>query len=293
MSRANSHRRHDCRAPSTNAPSLTVVTPPHSRSNEWWHRQSFSRYGVRLGWGEEHWDLEADHYEGALALRQRLRDLGRRSTKHAVALDLADFLLSDVLVAAGGVERAVGLLRQAKAGLSQLADQLGLRGTPEVPRPGLGDAGSIDAAYAFADFLSWVRALDERLDRRACERGVKRRQGLLPALRPKRLTSRVHDAIEAFRAGPGGSCRDLANFTLHTSLVRNPWSGVVVDESGVITLPIPDTPARAVYHWYLLTWSGDRDGFAFAEQVWSDVQKLTDDLLAAFEKAVPKRMRLR
>jgi len=210
-----------------------------------------------------------------------------------VALDLAGFLLSDVLVATGGVERALGLLRETKAQLTLLAVQHGVRATPASPRPGLGDTSSIDAAYAFADFLSWVRALDERLDRRAYERGVKARQGLLPALRPKRLSKNVTVAVDAFRAGPGGSCRDLANFTLHTSLVRNPRSGVVVDESGEVVLPIPDTPTSSVYHWHLLTWTDERDGFAFAEQVWVEAQVLVDVMLEAFEKAVPKRFRVR
>lgn len=265
----------------------------HDRSSGWWSRQSFSRYGVQLGWGVEYWHLHPDRYKGAEALRQRLRGLGRRATKHSVALDLAGFLLSDVLVAAGGVERAVGLLRETKAQLTLLAAQHGVRAMPGCPHPGLSDTSSIDAAYAFADFLSWVRALDERLDRRVYERGVKSRQGLLPALRPKRLSKNVRLAVEAFRAGPGGSCRDLANFTLHTSLVRNPRSGVVVDESGEIALPIPDTPTSSVYHWYLLTWSDQRDGFAFAEQVWLEIQRLVDDILEAFEKAVPKRFRVR
>jgi hypothetical protein len=263
----------------------------HDRSNEWWRRQAFSRYGVPLGWGAEYWDLKAENYEGASAMGNRLRALGRRPTKRDVALRLANFLLSDVLVAAGGVEGAVGRLRQTATELRRVADRWGVRGTVDLPHHGLSDFASIDAAYSFADFLSWVRALDERLDRRAFEGGVRRRQGLLPALRPKRLGQRVQHLVDEFRAGPGGDCRDLANFTLHASLVRNPLSGAEVDQAGEIRLPIPDTPTHPVYHWDQLTWTDGRDGFAFAEQVWQAVLKLMDDLLEAFEKAVPRRFR--
>jgi hypothetical protein len=97
--------------------------------------------------------------------------------------------------------------------------------------------------------------------------------------------------IEDFRSGPSGDCRDLANFTLHASLVRNLWSGVRVDQAGNVTLQIPDTPSQPVYHWDQLTWSDERDGFAFADEVWKAVQTLVDGLLEAFEKAVPKRFR--
>ena len=208
-----------------------------------------------------------------------------------MALRLANSLLSDVLVAAGGIERTIFRLRQTAEELKDFADQHGVRGTAELPQKGLADFASIDAAYAFADLLSWVRNLDERLDRRAFEKGVKRRQGLLPALQLLRLRKHVQHAVDAFRAGPGGDSRDLANFTLHTALVRNPLSGVEVDQAGQICLPIPDTPGHPIYHWDLLSWKGRRDGFVFAEEVWEAVQILVDELLGAFEKAVPKRLR--
>ena len=59
-----------------------------------------------------------------------------------------------------------------------------------------------------------------------------------------------------------------------------------------MTLPIPDSPAHPINHWYLFTWNDGRDGIAFAEEVWNSIQVFIDDLLNAFEKAVPKRLRL-
>lgn len=254
------------------------------RLNEWLRRETFSS-GVRLAWGSEYWDLNPEHYDGASGVRDRFRALRRPRTRRGLALELTDFLLSDVILAAGGVERSVDRLRRSAEELEQLAERWQIRG----PKMGLADNASIDAVYAFTELLSWVRAVDERLDRRPWK--VKHRQGLLPALRPKRLTKRVEECVTRFRAGPAGSCRDLANLSLHSALVRNPASGVEVTDSGAVRLPIPDAPGRNVHHWYELTWADRRDGFAFAEEVWQEVQRMVDDLLTAFEKAIPKRLR--
>jgi hypothetical protein len=102
----------------------------------------------------------------------------------------------------------------------------------------------------------------------------------------------VQQLVDEFRAGPGGDCRHLANFTLPASLVRHPLSGVDVNRAGDISVPIPDTPAQRVFHGDLLNWTDQRDGFAFAEQVWCAVEALVDGLLEAFEKAVPRRLQV-
>jgi len=78
---------------------------------------------------------------------------------------------------------------------------------------------------------------------------------------------------------------------LHTALVRHPFSGVDVGLAGEVSLPIPDTARKPVAHWYLLTWDEERDGFAFAGELWKSLADAVDDLLSAFEKAVPKRLR--
>jgi hypothetical protein len=141
--------------------------------------------------------------------------------------------------------------------------------------------------------ITWARAVEERLDRRPPSRhsGKMRNQGLVPALKPLRLKKRVELLVKQLRAGPVGECRLLANFTLHDALVRNPFAGAQLTADGAMTLPIPDPPAHPINHWYLFTWNDGRDGIAFAEEVWKSIQVFIDDLLNAFEKAVPKRLR--
>ena len=85
--------------------------------------------------------------------------------------------------------------------------------------------------------------MEERLDRRAIQQSgtaAPPRQGLVPALKPARLKKRVDKLMTEFRSGPIGETRFLANFTLHSALIRNPNSGARLDQNGKVTLPIPD-----------------------------------------------------
>jgi len=258
---------------------------------EWSNRIQFSDAAhAPLGFGFEYWDLDPTHYEGWQQLEARLAELGRRSTRRGLAYDLASHLLDDVVAAAGGVESAIGRLRAAVAELTNYADEHGIRAKNDIPM-GLGHPASTDAWYAFADLLAWSRAVVERLDRPAGDRRRFPRQGLVPAIKPKRLKKRCEALLAELRRGPVGQSRFFANFMLHSALVRHPFSGVAVDSSGTVRLPIPDIPDHPVNHWYLLRWSDERDGLPYSEQLWETIQGFVDELLQAFERAVPRRLR--
>ena len=242
-----------------------------------------------LGWGAEYWDLDPSGYEGWEELRARGQALGKRWSGGDLALELADNLLSDVLVATGGVEHSLVKLRAACVSAQQYYEEF--RTSAPQPRPQhLGHPIITEAWYEFANFVSWVRALDERLDRRSFTKGL-RRQGLVPALRPKRLRKRVDRLIADLRAGPLGETRFLANYTLHAALIRHPFSGASIGEDGRLRLPIPDQVRGRIYHERLLTWKDGRDGLEFAEEVWRSIEFFVDALLDAFEKAIPRRLR--
>jgi hypothetical protein len=159
------------------------------------------------------------------------------------------------------------------------------------PQSGISDEASAEAWYAFSDVLSWSRTVVERLKRKPANRMKFREQGLIPALRPKRLRKRCDSLLNQLQTGPVGQTRLLANFLLHCSMVQHPFSGVQINNAGEIVLPIPDAPSGPVSHWYLLAWNQNRDGFTLAEELWQAIQTFIDDLLDAFEKAVPKRLR--
>ncbi len=261
------------------------------RLSDWFRRSSFSSVSkVRLGAGAELWDSDPTHYEGWSDLRDRLLALGRKPTKRLLAYYLSDHLLDDVLAAAGGVENAIGQLRSAIAELERWVAEQGFRATPGIPH-GLGHDASTSAWYALANVISWARALEERLDRPPVNKKKFPRQGLVPAIRPKRLKKRATALLDNLRRGPVGETRPLANFTLHAAMLRHPYSGALLDPSGAVRLPIPDAPPHGIANWYLFTWADNRDGVAFAEELWLSVQDFIEALLTAFEKAVPRRFR--
>lgn len=269
-------------------PHIQAVT---SEFDQWSRRVNFPKTALApLGFAGEYWKSERCLYEGFDQLDARLRALGRKTRKSDVAYQLTSHLLSDVLVAAGGVENSLIRLRAAVTELEAYASANQIRATQGVPH-GLGHPAAVSAWYAFSDLLTWSRTVVERMERPPGDRRRFLNQGLLPALKPKRLIKRCERLLTALRDGPVGRSRNLSNFVLHTALVRHPHSGVQIDVSGSITLPVPDLPSQQVSHWYLLTWTREQDGLALAEEVWLSVQTFVEELIEAFEKSVPKRMR--
>ncbi len=264
-----------------------------SRTNEWNRRIHFPAAAkVPLGWGYEYWILDPTIYEGHLELKTRAAEVHRRQkrrtwTKRQLAAELSDHLLDDVLAAAGGVEHSILALRDEIERAQAWADQIEPKLTPESLPTSIADISVIDAWYEFANLLSWTRVLEERLDRRG--QGSLPRQGLVHALKPLRLKKRVTKLTENLRAGPLGETRFLANFTLHSALVRNPNSGARLDEAGRVTLPIPDKQVGPIRQWKALTWGEHRDGVVFAEDLWTSIESFMEGLIQAFEKAVPRR----
>lgn len=261
------------------------------RFSDWFNQIHFSAGALAgLGFAAECWYAKPELYEGWQQLRDRLVALGRRPTRHQLAYDLASHLLEDVIVAAGGAERAVTRLRASLKDLRAYAAEHGIRAVNGIPHSLSADA-SIDAWYAFADLLSWSRMVVERIDRPPGDRRHFGRQGLLHAIKPKRLRRRCTDLFNELNEGPVGRSRPLTNFMLHSALVRHPITGVELGTNGEISLPIPDLPSIRVTQWYLLTWSSNQDGFAFGETLWSSIERFVDGLLSAFEIATPKRLR--
>lgn len=268
-----------------------------SQANDWFRRIYFPAIStVALGAGYETWILDPERYEGSEALRITLRALNRSYTKRRLAYELVDNLLGDVLAAAGGVEQSIVALRSSIAEAQAWADQSASKPTPGVPH-GIGHLSIVKAWYDFANLLSWARVLEERLDRRPNQRRLRPgapllpNQGLVNAVRPVRLKNCLDRLLSDLRAGPVGEARLLANFTLHSTLVRNPNSGAQLDPSGRVIMPIPDKPVTPIAHWKTLTWNDGRDALSFAEELWTSIDDFMEHVIEAFEKATPKRFR--
>ena len=262
-----------------------------NRTNDWTQRVFFPTSAkTPLGWGYEYWELDPTRYEGHAELKARALTLGRHWTKSRLAAELTDNLLNEVITAAGGVEHSLIALRSAAAAAQQWADQYVANFDPNVPS-GIANEYTVAVWYEFANLLSWARVLEERFDRPHWQGKKLPRQGLLPALKPARLRARVEKLDVQLRGGPLGETRFLANFTLHAALLRSPNSGAKLDNNARVTLPIPDKTTGPIRHWKALTWNDQRDGLVYAEELWSSIESFMDDLITAFEKAVPRRLR--
>jgi hypothetical protein len=263
----------------------------HNQSITWNNAVNAPKYSsVPLGRVMEYWDSDPAGYEGWEQLRDRRKALGRTATKSDIALSLSFFLLSDVIVAAGGLEQAIGRLRDSKMRAEAFVKRHNVS-AQDIPM-GIGDFSTIEAWYAFSEVLTWTRTVVERLERRPLDRKM-RMQGLIPALKPKRLKAKCEKLKANLNAGPVGQVRHLSNLILHGALLRDPRSGAQLELSGKLTLPVPDIPPAGVKHWYLLTWTQSVDGFDFADELWTAVKAAIDDLIKAFDEATPRRIRLK
>ncbi len=162
-------------------------------------------------------------------------------------------LLSEVLYAAGGVERELGRLRQALDGARQVTAREAPRPTvllqgqaaPAAQRQPIGGPYAAvrpvrEASYSFVNLLSWARSTVERTDR-AYQPGSSGRAGLLPALRPGELRDGVESALQHLRTALKDS-RSLSTYAFHAGAI--PGEGT--SGSGLL-LPDGDTLAPPAY----------------------------------------------
>lgn len=169
---------------------------------DWFQRVNFPSTSLPgLGFAGEYWHARPELYEGWQQLRDRLAALGRKKTKRELAYGLTSHLLEDVIVAAGGAERAITRLRASHTELLRVVAKHDYQAEKGVSF-GFSDTASIDAWYAFADLLSWSRIVVERVDRRPEDPRKFCRQGLLHAIKPKRLRSRCDRLFDTLKNGP-------------------------------------------------------------------------------------------
>jgi hypothetical protein len=261
----------------------SLVTPSAHRRYEAWRRR-YTRSGAAV-YGEL-WAPQPDH-----PAREALDDL---ATDHLIGrlgrTVATDYLLSrtlplDVMHAGGGVEyhaeRVLDALAQAQHDYDQHIEQ-----QPE-------DAWSAEVefhalvptslAWEYSDLLTWLRGVEERIDRRVPGSDV--RVGLLPAIGDAELRSEVERLLAVFTDRVGDE-RLLANYGLHAAQVPNPNtpSGLVVEGNRVI-VPIPDPPTERVDLFDQFTYEENRDLRTFTAEALAATEAFMDDLLTAFEQA--------
>ena len=200
-------------------------------------------------------------------------------------------LLSEVIYAAGGVERELRQLRKALADVQQFADEATPRHSaasqeqpfsgPYVAAPSLREA-----SYSFVNLLSWARAAVERTDR-PYSPGSAERAGLLPALAHGQLRDSVETALQHLRAAVRDS-RFLASYALHAGAVPSGATpGAEILPDGRILARVPDLRADPVLTGEAFEFTEDRDMLTYATELMAAIEIFVNRVLDAFAASRP------
>lgn len=279
------------RAPGETPPKASVATAPAAnvavltRYEIWMRRVRREQLGA---WDENWADLSSTSQYAAW---RKLAEV--RGDRADVQGYLTRSLLSEVLYAAGGVERELGQLRKTLSDVEQFAGEAtGRPAPPTVEQPIVGSYGAAPpvraASYCFIDLLSWARATVERTDRRY-KSGSTERAGLLPALADGQLRDSVEAALRHLMAALRDS-RFLASYALHTGAV--PADGartaeILPDEH--VVARVPDPLGDPVLTWETLEFTQGRDMLTYATELMTAIEIFVDRVLDAFAANRPAR----
>lgn len=248
---------------------------PPERYSAWFRRAHFPQDGfLPLGRVEELWKDQSGH-----PAWQWLTDRDGGSYR------LTWNLLDDVLHAAGGVEHSADrVLWYLDAGERWFAQQQ--EEHPEVVRVTSGvpyDVGLPSAlAWEYSNLLTWLRTVEERIERRG--RGPGTKLGLLPQIAEADLRTVVEELLKTFQARVGGE-RELANYALHAAKLPHDSPKGRLNEDGTLTMAIPDPATEPIHIFDQFTYDRKRDLRTFAIEALDATEKLIAGLLDAFQAA--------
>jgi hypothetical protein len=273
-------------AEATPATNVAVVT----RYDTWMRRVQREQ----LGSAAESWaDLSRTGQYAAWRQLAKARGAGADVQNY-----LTRSLLSEVIYAAGGVERELGRLRKALAVVQKSAGEAAA-GDSHPSREGPAGEGPVsgsyvaarpmrEACYSFVNLLSWARITVERTDRRY-RPGSPERAGLLPALAQSPLREAVEAALRHLRAALRDS-RFLASYALHAGAV--PGSGTpdgATLPDGRILAQVPDPLADPVLTWEAFEFTQHREMLTYATDLMTAIEIFVNTVLDAFAANRPAR----
>ena len=262
---------------------------PLSRSTEWRRRTMFEHLGV----GYELWDLARPKLGAHDRLADRLAKLGRTYADNDLAYMLVEHSLVEVVNAAEGAERSLTAMRGNARDAQLSCDRFRSSweaGVPRAEREQWSDPEVVDVWYEFLNMLTWVRSIQDRVDRTDHTR--KQKVGLLPSLAAGQLKHRVEDAYRRFDQGRAAEARRLTNYGVHAGLLPNPGTpSARVTADGMLTFVMPDPVHSAIDNWQEFTFREERDALTFAEGLFDEVAAFIDLVLDAFSEVVRERFR--
>jgi hypothetical protein len=239
-------------------------------------------------WGENWADLSATPQYAAWA--RLAQDRGATAD---VQYYMKRSLLSELIYAAGGVERELSRLGVALADVQRFADEALARHPvkpEEWPTHGrhISNPSMRDASYSFANLLTWARSVQERVER-PYKPGSSERVGLLPAL----ASGQIHDSVQAAFDVLKDSLKEsrfLSNYALHAGAVPGggtPRAEILPD--GRILARVPDPPTDHVLSWDAFEFTQDRDMLTYGNGLMATIETFVNQVLDAFEANRPTR----
>lgn len=255
------------------------MSPPpryQERLNGWFHRLHFPR----ITFYAELW-REPTEDPSLTALAEKY---GRDRALQEVTM-LQTHLLDEVVYAASGLLYTLERIESLLAALQEYVDEhvRPLADGEPWPEYGFGVAHPlvVEASFELANFLSWLRTIDERLDRAYLPRS-KAREGLLPGLADRPVRAQVQALVDEFRDTTLE--RTLANYQLHAAAVTPPFEGARLSPDHRVSLRIPDrAPKRVDTRWHL-SYKDEREALTVAREAAAAVESLMDRLIEAFER---------
>jgi hypothetical protein len=253
------------------------------RINRWTRDAIFgwigANVGAPLGFYAEHWrPPEEDPHYPALAERY-----GANAASEVGML--REHSLREVVYAACGfaytLDKLEALLDEVQVWVEEEVE----RPAPDEPEPeygrGVGHPKLMYASFEFMNLLSWLRTIDERLDRGYANPGDKSRAGLLPSLSQERpLRARVEELVATFREQ--ALERRLANYVLHAEALPAPLSGAKLTPDHKVKISIPDRPGERIGSRHDLTYEEGRDALSVAREADQAVEALVNGLIEGF-----------
>jgi hypothetical protein len=243
-----------------------------------------------LSWGAERWRPahEFPEYQAVLDGASRL------GIPVDATYELTQHLLEEVIAAAAAIEYTVEKLLAAVASADSEVASMQIQWPEGEPEYGSHvSANSLWSAYAeFNDLLTWIRALEERMERR--DRTFRNQAvGLLPSLAAGPLRVRVAILFADLKADLLDVVRPLTNYVLHASVLPAPMSNSARVREGRLFLEIPDLPKepKAIRTRFDLSWDDHLTADSFAVSALETISTFVDRLLDTFEETTPERLR--
>jgi hypothetical protein len=221
-------------------------------------------------------------------------------------------LVDEVIVAAGGIEREIRALKAAQA----FADAYAALIPDPVPRPETGPMGvgppgaALEAAFATMNALSWIRTVQERVERvdpadagpwflrwlrwlRRSKLGKRfgltrpkatQEAGLLASLKDGEPKATIDAEFKKLRPKLRDA-RKFDNYVLHGGALpggQTPAFRMLRDRT--VFFPFPDDPnTKRFFTWEQFTYVKKRDALSYIEDQFDAIGTFIDSMLNAFD----------